>query len=103
MKGVTYLQVQDLVTHVPLNKLPEVYNFLLKLAPAPFGHRTTTSEKEGLSRQTTRTLSYQDEFMALPLAEQERLMAEQTARMVSYYEQTADEREIWQGGDIVEY
>jgi hypothetical protein len=99
MKGVTYSQVQDVVRSVPLNKLPEAYKFLLKLALGPDEGR-----KEGsLSRQTTRTLSYQDEFMTLPLAEQERLMAEQAARMVSYYEQTADEREIWLGGDIVEY
>ncbi len=98
MGYVTYSQVQEVVRRVPLNKLPEAYKFLLKLALAPDGGR-----KEGLNRQTAQTLSYQDKFMGLPLAEQERLMAEQAARMVSYYEQTANEREIWQGGDIVGY
>lgn len=86
MEGITYSQVQNVVRTVPLNKLPEAYEFLLKL-----------------SRKTTQTKSYQDEFIALPLTEQHRLMEEQAAQMVSYYEETADERELWQEGDIVEY
>lgn len=86
MEGITYSQVQHMVTTIPVNKLPDAYRFLLKL-----------------SRQTTETKSYQDEFIALPLTEQHRLMERQAAQMVSYYEETADERELWQGGDIVEY
>lgn len=78
MEGITYSKVQNIVKTVPLNKLPEAYQFLLKL-----------------SRETAETTSYQDEFMALPLTEQHRLMAKQAARMVSCYEETADERELW--------
>jgi hypothetical protein len=86
MKNVTHSKVNSVLITLPLNKLPQAYRFLLKL-----------------SREATETKSYQEEFMALPLAEQDRLMTEQAVRMVSYYEQTADERELWQGGDIVDY
>jgi len=42
-------------------------------------------------------------FMQLLLEERRRVMAEQAEKMAAYYEQTADERASWQGGDIAEY
>ncbi len=44
------------------------------------------------------------EFMRLPIDERRRILAQQADLMVDHYEQTSlrEEREMWQGGDIVE-
>jgi hypothetical protein len=41
--------------------------------------------------------------MLLPVAERRRLMAEQARQMMTYYEQTASERQAWQAGDFEYY
>jgi hypothetical protein len=41
-------------------------------------------------------------FMRLPLADRRRVMAEQAQKIAKHYEQTTAERELWQGGDIVD-
>jgi hypothetical protein len=45
------------------------------------------------------------EFMKLPIEERRRILAEQAEQMVEHYEEESArrERELWQGGDIVEY
>lgn len=50
------------------------------------------------------TLEDRRAFMKLPLEERHRRLAEQAERMVDHYnlESETAEREIWQGGDIVE-
>jgi len=44
-------------------------------------------------------------FLRLPLAERRRILAEQADNAARIYEseQNVQEREAWQGGDIVEY
>ncbi len=53
------------------------------------------------------TLSLEDRraFLKLPLEERRRLLAEQAEDMIEHYESDSAcrEREVWQGGDIVEY
>jgi len=41
--------------------------------------------------------------MRLPLAERSRLLALQAEQILAHYDQSTDERELWQGGDIGEY
>jgi hypothetical protein len=43
-------------------------------------------------------------FMKLPLDERRRILADQAEQLVRYYEQDSEakERELWQGGDLVE-
>jgi hypothetical protein len=88
MNGVTYTQVQELVTRLPAKNLPVAYDFLSRLAdeepPVP---------------------SSQVRFLSLPLAERRLLLAQQAEDLLAqdYYEETAVEREKWQGGDFVEY
>jgi len=45
------------------------------------------------------------EFLKLPIEERRRILAEQAEQMVEHYdeESSSRERELWQGGDIVEY
>ena len=45
------------------------------------------------------------EFLKLPIEERRRILAEQAEQMVEHYEEESArrERELWQGGDIVEY
>jgi hypothetical protein len=45
------------------------------------------------------------EFLKLPIEERRRILAEQAEEMVEHYEEESArrERELWQGGDIVEY
>jgi hypothetical protein len=82
----TYSQVQELVAQLPAEKLPILYNFLVDLGMSPTG-----------------PLSFQEEFMLLPLAERRRLMAEQAKQMVLHYEEEPSERQGWQAGDFVDY
>jgi hypothetical protein len=90
MQTVTYSQIQELVMRLPTKKLPTAYRLLVDLS---------ASDTDSLSRQ--------EEFMLLPLAERRRLMAEAATRgakqMVMHYEQTASERQAWQAGDFVDY
>jgi hypothetical protein len=85
METITYSQVQELVMRLPVKKLPIALRLLVDLS---------VSED---------TLSLQEDFMRLPVAERRRLMAEQAEQMMTYYEQTASERQAWQAGDFVEY
>jgi hypothetical protein len=48
------------------------------------------------------TLAERRAFLKLPLAERRRQLAEQAELMVKHYESEVSERELWQGGDIVE-
>jgi len=50
------------------------------------------------------SLSQRRAYMKLPLEERRRQLAAQADQMVEHYEQAAEraEREVWQGGDIVE-
>jgi hypothetical protein len=43
-------------------------------------------------------------FMKLPLAERRRILAEQAAQIAAHYasQEAQEERESWQGGDLVE-
>ncbi len=83
METITYSQVQDLIKQLPAQKLPLVYHLLIDL---------TTEGKNGASPQL--------DFMRLPLSERRRIMAQQAAQTVAHYEQTAAERQAWQGGDF---
>ena len=86
MQAITYIQVQELVTHLPSTKLPIAYELLRDLA----------AEKP----QTTLP---QIEFMLLPLNERQRLLSQQAAELVEHYKDTQEDRELWQGGDFDEY
>lgn len=82
----TYSQVQELVRKLPVKKLPIAYHLLVDL-----------------SVSDANLLSFQEDFMLLPIAKRRRLMAEQAKHTVAHYEQTASERQAWQAGDFVEY
>jgi len=45
------------------------------------------------------------EFLRLPIEERRRILAEQAEQIVEHYEEESArlERELWQGGEIVEY
>jgi hypothetical protein len=83
METITYSQVKDLIKQLPAQKLPLVYNLLIDL---------TTEDKNGVSPQ--------QDFIRLPLSERRQIMAQQAAQMLAHYEQTAAERQAWQGGDF---
>jgi len=83
VEAITYSQVQELVTRLPIKKLTIAYRLLVDLGASD-----------------TDSLSLQEEFMQLPLTERRRLMAEQAKQMVAHYEQTASERQSWQAGDF---
>ena len=82
---VTYSQVRELVTRLPLKKLPLAYQVLVDLS---------VSDADASS--------FQQGFMLLPLTERRRLMAEQAKQMMAHYEQTASERQAWQAGDFID-
>ena len=84
MPTIAYSQVQELVMRLPVKKLPLAYDLLASLV----------EEKEA------EPLSPQVQFMLLPLAEQRHLMAQQAEKMVTYYEQSAVERQAWQTGNF---
>ncbi|GAK54774.1 hypothetical protein U27_01604 [Candidatus Vecturithrix granuli] len=86
MQAITYIQVQELVTHIPITKLQVAYEFLRDLA----------GEKP-------QTVLPQIEFMFLPFKEQQHLLSEQAAELVKHYKDTQEERELWQGGDLGDY
>jgi len=86
MGTITYSQVRELVMRLPVKRLPIAYHLLVDL-----------------SVSDTDPLSFQEDFMRLPVAERRRLMAEQVEQTMACYEQTASERQAWQVGDFVEY
>ncbi len=61
------------------------------------------SQEEPTSGQAI-SLSQRRAYMKLPLEERRRQLAAQADQMMEHYEQAAEqsEREVWQGGDIVE-
>jgi len=86
METVTYSQVQELVMRLSVKKLPIAYRMLIEL---------DESDADSQFPQT--------EFMLLPVAERQRLMAEQAQQMATHYEQTAAERQSWQAGDFFDH
>ena len=65
--------------------------------------RNRTAEDEVVAMVEQTALIERQAFARQPLKERRRMMAEQAEKMLAYYEQTADERALWQGGDIAEY
>jgi ATP-dependent DNA ligase len=57
------------------------------------------------TKATGWTLEKRREFLKLPLTERRRVLEEMAEKATSNYEEpeTQKERELWQGGDIVEY
>ncbi|MBU2611042.1 MAG: hypothetical protein KJ606_08895 [Chloroflexi bacterium] len=84
METIAYAQIQELVMRLPARKLPLAYSLLIELV-----------EKE------SDELSPQVQFMLLPLAERQRIMARQAKKMVTHYEESAVERQVWQAGDFL--
>ena len=85
METIAYAQVQELVMRLPAKKLPFAYSFLVELA-----------------KKETDAPSSQVQFMLLPLAERQRLMAQQAKRIVAHYEESAADRQTWQAGDFTD-
>jgi hypothetical protein len=85
METITHSQVQELIMHLPASKLPFAYSLLVDL---------TDYEIDIQSPQLN--------FLRLSISERRRIMAQQAEQMVVHYEQTAGEREAWQGGDFVD-
>jgi hypothetical protein len=86
MRTVTYGQVQDLVERLPMQKLPIAYRFLTDL----------TREEHVLS-------SPQREFLTLSTTERRELLAQQAEQLIAHYEETSDERSVWEAGDFTDY
>jgi hypothetical protein len=85
MAAYTHAQVQELVQQLPDAKLPRAYQLLRELA-----------------EESVRPISPQRDFLCLALSERRRLLAEQAKEMVKHYEETARERQEWQGGDVLD-
>ena len=83
---ITYSQVQALIKQLPPKKLSLAYSLLADLVDKP-----------------QHEVSPELNFMLLPLSERRKIMARQAEQMISHYEQTTDERETWQAGDLHEY
>ena len=64
-----------------------------------------TVEEETIKTTAPLTLAERLAFLKLPIEERRRILAEQAEAMVAEYdlEENRRERELWQGGDIVEY
>lgn len=63
------------------------------------------TEEETTETTPLMSLAERRAFMKLPIEERRRILAEQANRMAEHYEMEPErsERELWQGGDIVEY
>jgi len=61
-------------------------------------------EEDLIQTEPAITLAQRIAFMKLPLQERRKILAEQAEQAVQNYEEelAAKERELWQGGDIVE-
>ena len=81
---ITYAQVQELVTRIPVVKLPIAYELLTELA-----------------QERADKLSPQQQFTMLSFGEQQQLLEKQAADMVAHYQQTAEERNEWQADDFI--
>ena len=84
MNSVTYTQVQELVAHLPVTKLPRAFAMLKSLA-----------------NEDVIAPSIQIKTLNLPLAERRRMLAKQAEEMLVHYEETSTEREEWQ--TVIEY
>ena len=64
-----------------------------------------TAQEDTVESDTPQSLLRHREFLKLPIEERRRILAEQAEQMVEHYEEESArlERELWQGGDIVEY
>ena len=82
MATIGISEVQKLVQQLPEAKLPHAYRLLRELAEQQDSWPTPIS------------------LLQIPLSERRRILAEQAQQMVNHYEQTADERQAWQGGDF---
>ncbi len=82
MESISVTDVQDLVLRLPESKLPDAYRLL-----------------RGLADQQDE-VSLQVEFMRLSATQRRSLLTQQAAEIASHYEQTAAERQDWQGGDF---
>ena len=63
------------------------------------------AQEDIVENETPKSLVEIREFMKLPIEERRRILAEQAEQMAEHYEEESArrERELWQGGDIVEY
>jgi hypothetical protein len=63
------------------------------------------TQEETIETTTPLTLADRLAFTKLPIEERRRILAEQAEAMLAEYELESirRERELWQGGDIVEY
>jgi hypothetical protein len=63
------------------------------------------AQEDTVETEAPTSLTEIREFMKLPIEERRRILAEQAEQMVEHYEEESArrERELWQGGDIVEY
>lgn len=88
MNSVTYVEVQELLSRLPMKKLPIAYEFLARL-----------TDEESAEQ------SMQEKFLSLSLKERRQLLAQQAEELLetAYYQETAVDREEWQGGDFIEY
>ena len=86
METITYAQIQELVSCLPIKKLPILHRMLIHL-----------------SENDIDSTSPQQNFMLMPLEEHRHLMAEQAKQMTAHYEETASERQEWQAGDFIGY
>jgi hypothetical protein len=62
-------------------------------------------QKDLVNSEEPITLQQRRAFLRLPLAERRRVFSRQAEKAATHYEfeQNVQERETWQGGDIVEY
>ena len=62
------------------------------------------TEEETLTAESTMGPEERLALLKLPIEERRKILAEQAERLAEYYEDPEEtkERELWQGGDIVE-
>jgi hypothetical protein len=62
-------------------------------------------QNDMVSPEAMMILDQKRAFLKLPLSERRRILSEQAENAASHYEieHSVREREVWQGGDIVEY
>lgn len=63
------------------------------------------TQEDLVAIETPQSLTEIREFLKLPIEERRRILAQQAEQMAEHYEEESArrERELWQGGDIVEY
>ena len=94
---VTDVQGRRISVILPIVEFEELLSAVKDLADVVENQEESTSEQ-------AISLSQRRAYMKLPLEERRRQLAAQADQMVEHYEQAAEraEREVWQGGDIVE-